>query len=141
VAADAPHGERALKVRGLAILMTAGLSAFLVGALVLLTFGPKIGRWIANLVGLGQVFELARNIPRRPVIVGFMALTMAFLYYTTPDVEQQWQWIPPGSACAVICWLLASLGFAFYVNHFGSIIRPMAASVPSSCCGPAHKRS
>jgi membrane protein len=29
-------------------------------------------------------------------------------------------WMTPGSAVAVIGWLLTSLGFAFYVNHFGS---------------------
>jgi membrane protein len=45
---------------------------------------------------------------------------MALLYYFAPDVEQAWTWITPGSACAVLGWLLASLGFAFYVNRFGS---------------------
>ena len=35
-------------------------------------------------------------------------------------MEQEWKWITPGSALAVIGWLLASLGFAFYVNRFGS---------------------
>jgi membrane protein len=108
------------KVRGLAILLTVGLSVFIVAALVLLTFGPGIGRWIADLVGLGRAFELAWNILRWPVIVGFMVVAMALLYYVAPDVEQRWQWITPGSVCAVIGWLLASLGFAFYVNNFGS---------------------
>jgi membrane protein len=117
---DVDEGRPFWKVRGLAILLTIGLSAFIVGALVLLTFGPQIGGWIADLVSLGRVFELTWNILRWPVIVGLMVLAMALLYYMAPDVEQQWQWITPGSACAVIGWLLASLGFAFYVNHFGS---------------------
>jgi membrane protein len=117
---DVEEGRPFWKVRGLAILLTVGLSGFIVGALVLLTFGPQIGSWIADLVGLGRVFELAWNILRWPVIVGLMILAMALLYYVAPDVEQQWQWITPGSACAVIGWLLASLGFAFYVNRFGS---------------------
>jgi membrane protein len=117
---DVEEGRPFWKVRGLAILLTVGLSAFIVGALVLLTFGPQIGGWIADLVGLGWVFELTWNILRWPVIVGLMVLAMALLYYMAPDVEQKWQWITPGSACAVIGWLLASLGFAFYVNNFGS---------------------
>jgi membrane protein len=117
---DVDEGRPFWKVRLIAMGLTVGLSAFIVGALVLLTFGPQIGGWVADLVGLGRVFELTWNILRWPVIVGFMILAMAFLYYLAPDVEQQWQWITPGSACAVIGWLLASLGFAFYVNHFGS---------------------
>jgi membrane protein len=117
---DVDEGRPFWKVRGLAILLTIGLSAIIVGAIVLLTFGPQIGGWIADLAGLGRAFELTWNILRWPVIVGFMILAMAFLYYMAPDVEQQWQWITPGSVCAVIGWLLASLGFAFYVNRFGS---------------------
>jgi hypothetical protein len=57
---------------------------------------------------------------RWPVIVGLLVVAIALLYYFAPDVEQEWTWITPGSALAVLGWLLASLGFAFYVNHFGS---------------------
>jgi membrane protein len=42
------------------------------------------------------------------------------IIFSAPDVEQQWQWITPGSIVAVCGWLLASLGFSYYVNHFGS---------------------
>lgn len=117
---DVEEGRPFWKVRGLAIVLTVGLSAFIVVALVLLTFGPQLGGWIADLVGLGRVFEMAWNILRWPVIVGLLVVALALVYYVAPDVEQQWQWITPGSACAVLGWLLASLGFAFYVNRFGS---------------------
>jgi membrane protein len=117
---DVEEGRPFWKVRGIAILLTVGLSAFIIVALVLLTFGPQIGRWIADLVGLGQVFAVTWNILRWPVIVGLLIIAMALLYYFAPDVEQKWQWITPGSAVSVIGWLLTSLGFAFYVNNFGS---------------------
>ena len=117
---DVDEGRPFWKVRGLAILLTIGLSTFLIVSLILLTFGPQIGAWVADLFGLGRVFELAWNILRWPVIVALLIGAMALLYYVAPDVEQRWQWITPGSACAVIGWLLASLGFSFYVNRFGS---------------------
>jgi membrane protein len=117
---DVEEGRPFWKVRGTAILLTVGLSAFIIVALVLLTFGPQLGRWIADLVGLGQVFAITWNILRWPVIVGLLILAMALLYYFAPDVEQKWQWLTPGSAVSVIGWLLTSLGFAFYVNNFGS---------------------
>jgi membrane protein len=114
------EGRPFWKVRGLALLLTIGLSTFLIVSLILLTFGPQIGAWVADLFGLGRVFELAWNILRWPVIVALLIVAIALLYYVAPDVEQRWQWITPGAACAVIGWLLASPGFSFYVNRFGS---------------------
>lgn len=108
------------KVRGMAILLTVGLAFFLIVSLILLMFGPQLGEWIASLVGLGGVFEVVWNIVRWPVIVVALIVAMAVLYYFTPDVEQQWKWITPGSVFAVLGWLIASLGFSFYVNNFGA---------------------
>ena len=117
---DVEEGRPFWKVRLMAILLTIGLSAFIIVSLILLTFGPQIGGWIADKVGLGSAFKLAWNILRWPVIVGLLIGAMALIYYMAPDVEQEWQWITPGSVVAVIGWLLASLGFSFYVNNFGS---------------------
>jgi uncharacterized BrkB/YihY/UPF0761 family membrane protein len=50
------------------------------------------------------------NVLRWPVIVGLLIVAMALVYYLAPDVEQQWQWITPGSIVAVLGWLLASPG-------------------------------
>ena len=41
------------------------------------------------------------------------------VYYLAPDAEQFWPWIVPGSRFATLLWLLISLGFRFYVIHFG----------------------
>jgi membrane protein len=117
---DVEEGRPFWKVRGLAILLTVGLSVFLIVSLVLLTFGPQIGGWIADQVGLGGVFQIAWNVLRWPVIVGLLIGAMALIYYLAPDVEQSWQWITPGAVVAILGWLVASLGFSYYVNHFGS---------------------
>lgn len=107
------------KVRGTAILLTIAFSAFIILGLVLLMFGPHIGGWMAKQVGLGPLFEITWNIARWPVIIFFLIIGIAVLYYFTPDVEQDWKWITPGSVFAVMLWILASLGFSYYVNNFG----------------------
>src|SRR5919199_4392441 len=84
------------KVRGIAILMTFGLSALiLVGALLLIA-GPSIGRTIADVFTLGDEFMVAWNIARWPAALLFMDATVALLFYFAPDVNQPFRWITPG---------------------------------------------
>jgi membrane protein len=117
---DVQEGRPWWKVRGIALLLTMGLSLFLLLAALLLIFGPQLGSGLASLVGLGRAFELTWNILRWPVSAGLLMLALALVYYWAPNVEQAWQWITPGAVCAVLATLLASLGFSLYVSHFGS---------------------
>ena len=117
---DVEEGRPWWKVRGLALLLTMGLSLFLLLAVVLLIFGPQLGRGLASLVGLGTVFEILWNILRWPVSAGLLVVALALVYYFAPDVEQEWKWITPGAIFAVLATLLTSLGFSLYVSHFGS---------------------
>jgi len=108
------------KVRGIALLMTLGLSVLILLGVLLLVFGPPIGRGIADLFGLGDVFLLVWNIVRWPVALFFMVFTVALLYYFAPDADQPFRWITPGGFIGVLLWVLASLVFRFYVSNFGS---------------------
>jgi membrane protein len=117
---DVQEGRPWWKVRGVALLLTIGLSLFIMAAMVLLIFGPQLGAWLASLVGLGKVFELLWNILRWPVSAGMLVVAMAVVYYYAPDVEQEWKWITPGAVFAVLATIVASLGFSIYVSHFGS---------------------
>lgn len=117
---DVEEGRPFWKVRGMAILLTIGLSIFLVSSIILLMFGPQIGGWLADFVGLGSAFEIGWNILRWPVILFLVITAVAAIYYFAPDVDQHWKWITPGSVFAVFLWVLVSLAFSYYVNNFGS---------------------
>jgi membrane protein len=46
---------------------------------------------------------------------------IAVLYYATPNVKQpKFKWISMGSGIALFVFLIASLGFGFYVGNFGN---------------------
>lgn len=111
------------KVRGIAILMTLGLSVLILLGVLLMVFGPTIGETIANVFGLDEVFVMVWNIVRWPAAFLFLVLTVALIYYFAPDVDQPFRWITPGGLIGVVLWVLASVLFSFYVNNFGSYNR------------------
>jgi membrane protein len=49
-----------------------------------------------------------------------MMVAVALIYYVMPDVKQEFRFITPGSVLAVVVWIIASLGFAFYVKTFAN---------------------
>jgi membrane protein len=107
------------KVRLVAMALTLGLAGFVLLSLTLVLYGPGIGAWIAGFVGLGPLFIFAWNVLQWPVVVALMLLVIGVLYYFCPDFEQDWRWVSPGSAFAVLMWLIMSLGFKMYVDNFG----------------------
>jgi membrane protein len=108
------------KVRVIAILMTLGLSVLILIGVLLLVLGPQIGEAIANVFGLERTFLVVWEVARWPVALFFLMFTVALLYYFAPDVDQPFRWITPGGLIGVVLWVLASVGFNFYVSNFGS---------------------
>jgi membrane protein len=52
------------------------------------------------------------------LVISFM---FAVLDYWAPNVKQpRFRWVSPGSIVAVLAWIVASVGFGFYVANFGS---------------------
>jgi len=105
----------------ISILLSLGAAVLIIAALVLVVFGADIATAIARAsAGLGPVFRWTWIILQWPVLVGFVLLAFALIYYFAPDVEQQFRFITPGSLVAVALWLVFSLLFSLYVNNFGS---------------------
>jgi len=102
------------------ILLSLGATALLITAAVLVVAGPAIGGGVADAVGLGTVFRWTWNIAQWPVLVLFVLLAFALIYYYAPDVEQSFRFVSPGSLVGVALWLVFSLLFSLYVNTFGS---------------------
>ena len=108
------------KVYGISVFLSLGVAALLITALVLVVFGPEIGGAIADVVGLGYVFEIVWNVAKWPVLICVVLFAFALVYYFAPDVEQRFRYVSPGSIMAVTMWLLFSLLFRLYVENFGS---------------------
>jgi membrane protein len=80
-----------------------------------------VARWLGNALGLGSVAVTVWEIGKWPVLAVLVSLAIALLYWASPNVRQPgFRWLTPGSILAVLVWVAASLGFAFYVSNFAS---------------------
>ncbi|MDR6414407.1 YhjD/YihY/BrkB family envelope integrity protein [Pseudarthrobacter sulfonivorans] len=118
---EVDEGRPFVKLRGtmLAVtLLAVVIVALLAGMLVL--SGP-VAEAVGGLIGLSGVFLTIWDIAKWPVMVALIIVIIAVLYYATPNVKQpKFKWMSLGSGIALFIFLLASLGFGFYVGNFGN---------------------
>jgi membrane protein len=93
-----------LVISALAVVLTGGLA-------------DQVGRAL----GLGSVAVTAWDIAKWPVLAIIVSFMFALLYWAAPNVRHPgFRWLSPGGVFAVVLWIAASAGFAFYVANFGS---------------------
>ncbi len=112
------EGRPAWKLYLLSLLYTLGLALLLIAAAALMIVGPQAVAWLDARIGLGGVVVTLWNLLRWPLIIVLLTLSIALIYYLTPDVEQRFRLITPGTLLAVLVWLAASFGFGYYVQNF-----------------------
>jgi membrane protein len=118
---ETPEGRKVWKLKPLQLLVTliGVLFATVIVAAVVLS-GPVV-KALGQAIGLGSTAVTAWNIAKYPVIVVLVALMIAVLYYSTPNVKLRgFKWVSPGAGVAILIWAVASALFAFYVANFGS---------------------
>src|SRR5215216_2519310 len=109
------------KVRLTAVGLTLALTLLIVTALVLVLYGHDIADAVSIKLGVGSAFATAWKVLQWPLVLIFVLLAFALIYYFAPDIrEQKWKWITPGAVVGVALWLLISFGFKLYLIYFNS---------------------
>jgi len=86
----------------------------------LLLIGPQVVVWVVGLVGLDEVFISLWTWLRLPVALVLIMVTVSIVYWAIPNVNHPYRLITPGAVLAVIVWVVASLGFSFYLANFAN---------------------
>lgn len=121
VAFDVKENRPWWKQRLTAIGLTIALSVLIISALILVVAGGHIADFLAGKFGFSSVFALTWKILQWPVVIAFMILAFALIYYFAPDLRKQaWKWLTPGAAIGVALWLAVSLAFRVYLHFFDS---------------------
>ena len=117
---ETPEGRKIWKLKPLQLLVTliGILFAAIIVAMLVLS-GPVVEA-IGGAIGLDQTVLTVWNIAKWPVMVVVLALMIAVLYYSTPNVKLRgFKWVSPGAGVAILVAVVASAAFAFYVANFG----------------------
>src|SRR5438045_4004798 len=95
---------------------------FLLALFPLLLFGGRIADLIAAHFMFGSFFKTAWTILQWPLVLLFVLLAFALIYYVAPDLKERrrWEWVSPGATLAVLLWLLVSFAFRLYLHYFNS---------------------
>ena len=118
IAYEEKETRGAIRVNLLALGITAGGVAMAVLALLAITALGYLQKMLPYLPdGLAILGKLVSYV----VLVLGAAAAAATLYRFAPSRhEAKWEWITPGSMLSAMLWLLLTLGFGFYVAHFGN---------------------
>ena len=118
---EVEEGRSVFKLRPLQMLVTLLLVLLLALVLVALVLTGPLADAVGSAVGLGSSAVVAWDIAKWPVLLAVVVIMIALLYYASPNAKLHGiKSILPGAALAVVVWLIASAGFAFYVANFGS---------------------
>jgi membrane protein len=118
---ETPEGRKIWKLKPLQLLITliGVLFAAVIVAMLVLS-GPVVDA-IGSAIGVGETGQTVWNIAKWPVVLVVLALMIAVLYYSTPNVKLRgFKWVSPGAGVAILVAIVASAAFAFYVGNFGS---------------------
>lgn len=120
-AVNAAYDEREtrkfLKLRGLSLAMTVGAVVFTGVALGVVAVLPAM----VDRLPLGVVGQVLVQVGSFVLLAGAFVAALAVLYRYAPDRDApKWRWVSRGAVMATAIWIVASIGFSFYVANFGN---------------------
>jgi membrane protein len=118
---EVDEGRPIWKLRPLQLFITFICVMAMALVLMAVVVSGPVARAVGDALGIGEGAVTAFNIIKWPVILAVVVVIVALLYYATPNVRQpRFRWISVGAAIGIGVWLLASIGFGFYVGNFSS---------------------
>ncbi|MFF8271674.1 YihY/virulence factor BrkB family protein [Streptomyces sp. NPDC016562] len=118
---DMPEGRPVWKVLPLRLALTITLMILAVVSALIVVFTGGLARQAGAVLGLGDTAMTVWSIAKWPVLVLLVTTMISILYWAAPNAKGRgFKWITPGSLLALVIWMIASAGFAFYVANFGS---------------------
>lgn len=106
-----------IKQNALTLAFTMGAIITVVLSMALIVVFPAI----VHTLGLPEYIESLISWLRWPLLAAIVIFVISLIYKFAPDRSApKFRWVMVGAALATGLWLLASVGFSFYVSNFGN---------------------
>jgi membrane protein len=117
IAYDEVEARTFVKLRATSLALTLGAIVF-----VLITFGlVALVPQVIEALPLGMVGTVLAQVARWALLLTVFAGSLAVLYRVGPDRDApKFSWVSLGAVIVTVIWALVSIGFAIYVDNFGS---------------------
>jgi membrane protein len=117
LAYDEVEARNFVKLKLTSLALTLGAIVF-----VLITFGlVAVVPAVISALPLGIVGTILAQVATWVVLLGVFAGALAVLYRVAPDRDApKFRWVSLGAVVVTLVWAAVSVGFALYVNNFGS---------------------
>lgn len=117
IAYDTVNQRGFLKQNALTLVFTFGAVILLIISMILIVAFPTL----VGLIGLPTGIENLIGYGRWLLLAAILIWFLGQVYKHAPFKKvPHFRWVFPGALLATILWLIASLGFSFYVSNFGS---------------------
>jgi membrane protein len=118
---DIEEGRPIWKTIPLRIVVTVVVLVLLAASSIMVVLTGPLADKVGQLLGIGGGAVTAWDIVKWPVLLLFVSLIFAILYWAAPNVRHPgFRWVTPGGIFAVLVWIVASAAFAVYLANFGS---------------------
>jgi membrane protein len=102
----------------LACLVISGVVVLTATAVFL--FGDRLARWIGENLELGPAGVTLLTVAQFGIAFALLVGLAAMIYRLLPNVQQRWTHLLVAATVATVLWVIATLLFRLYVQHFGS---------------------
>jgi len=117
IAYDEVETRNFVKLKLTSLALTLGAILFVIVTVGLLAVVPAV----IQALPLGVVGTILAQIARWVLLLAVFAGSLAILYRIAPDRDApRFRWVSLGAVVVTVIWAVVSLGFALYVNKFGS---------------------
>ncbi|MED4604000.1 YihY/virulence factor BrkB family protein [Paenibacillus validus] len=110
-------------VRSMSLLTTVVLAVAILLSFSMLVFGRMIGEWIYHTAHLPGDFSQLWGWVQYAIPLVVLWTMFVLLYSYLPNVRLGYKAVIPGAIFATGGWIVVSMLFSFYVNHFDSYSR------------------
>jgi YihY family inner membrane protein len=117
---DVEEGRPIYKTLPIRIAITITTLILLSACAIAVVISGPVAQRAGEMVGAGSAAIRIFGIVKWPVLLFVASFLFALLYWAAPNAKQKFRWVTPGGLLAIVIWLVASAGFAFYVANFSS---------------------